>query len=356
MKSEIIKVRVKAVRSRLKEGCIACLVVTAKANVSYLTGFSGDDSWALVAGHSAYLITDSRYTEQAKGQCPACKIVERKTPLAKAAADIIDSLKAEGAAAIEKSATVAEYNALKKHLKRRITAVGGIVEQVRQFKDAEEVAAIQKAARIAAKALSALRPYVRTGITESELAGELDFEIRKLGATNSFDTIAAFGPNASRPHHQPGSRKLKENDSVLIDFGTKYNGYCCDITRCFAIGKPSKLYQRVYAAVEEAQAAAIAAAKPGAKLTEVDAAAREVIKAHDLPVYGHGTGHGLGLEVHEAPTVAHQQKGQLRPGQIITIEPAVYIPGKLGVRIEDDILITQTGRRVLTSSCPHDFW
>ncbi len=353
---ETIKARVKTVRGRLRELRIASLLVTAKANVSYITGFSGDDSWALVAERSVYLITDSRYTEQAAAECPACRIVQRKGPIARAAADIIGRLKTEGAAAVEKSVSVAEYDALKKHIKRRIKTIGGIVEQVRQIKDPQEIAAIEKAARIAAQALEALRPYVKTGISESDLAGALDFEIRKLGATNSFDTIAAFGPNASRPHHQPGKKKLKKNDSVLIDFGAKYNGYCCDITRCFAVGKSSKLYRRVHAAVEEAQAAAIDAARPGARLTEVDAAAREVIKAHNLPVYGHGTGHGLGLEVHEAPTVAPKQRGRLRPGHIITIEPAVYIPGKLGIRIEDDSLITQTGCQTLTKNCPHDFW
>jgi Xaa-Pro aminopeptidase len=185
------------------------------------------------------------------------------------------------------------------------------------------------------------------------LAGRLDFQIRKLGAVNSFETIVAFGPNASRPHHRPGNRKLKKNDCVLIDFGVRYKGYCCDLTRCFAVGKPSAFYKKVYDVVQEAQTAAIKMVKAGVEIRRVDAAAREVIAKQDLPVYGHGTGHGLGLEVHEEPVISADAKGKLQAGMIFTIEPGVYIPGKLGVRIEDDILVTESGSRILTRNCPH---
>ncbi len=165
----------------------------------------------------------------------------------------------------------------------------------------------------------------------------LDFQVRKLGATSSFETIVAFGPNASRPHHQPTTKKLKRQDTVLIDFGAKYKGYCSDITRCFAIGRASTFYKKVYDVVEQAQLAAIKMVKAGVEIVRVDAAAREVIRKTDLPVYGHGTGHGFGLEIHELPYLKPESKGKLKAGQIITIEPGVYIPGKVGVRIEDDI-------------------
>ncbi len=178
----------------------------------------------------------------------------------------------------------------------------------------------------------------------------MDFQIRKLDATNSFDTIVAFGPNASRPHHQPGKRKLKKNDTVLIDFGVKFKGYCCDMTRCFVIGKATAFYKNLFRTVQQAQAAAIKTIKAGAKIETVDTAARNVIAAANLPVYGHGTGHGLGLEVHELPIVSKKAKGKLRAGQVITIEPGVYVPGKSGVRIEDDILGTKTGYKILTST------
>jgi len=181
----------------------------------------------------------------------------------------------------------------------------------------------------------------------------LNFQIRKLGATNSFDTIVAFGPNASRPHHQPGKNKLKQNDTVLIDFGAKYKGYCCDITRCFTVGRLTAFYKKVYNIVEQAQTAATKMVKAGVEIVRVDAAAREVICKNDLPVYGHGTGHGLGLEIHELPYIKAESKGRLKAGQVITIEPGVYIPGRLGVRIEDDILITETGYKILTRNYPH---
>jgi Xaa-Pro aminopeptidase len=194
---------------------------------------------------------------------------------------------------------------------------------------------------------------MKSGVTESELAGRLDFEIRKLGATNSFDTIVAFGPNASRPHHQPSKRKLKKRDTVLIDFGARYKGYCSDITRSFATCRPTRFFEKVYEAVQQAQAAAIKTVKAGVEMVKVDAAARSVIGSYDLPVYEHGTGHGFGLEIHEMPFLKAQSKGKLKAGEVITIEPGVYIPGKLGVRIEDDILVTDTGHKILTRSCPH---
>ena len=181
----------------------------------------------------------------------------------------------------------------------------------------------------------------------------LDLQIRKLGVKNGFDTIVAFGPNASRPHHQPGRRKLKKKDSVLIDFGAQYKGYRSDITRCFCFGGATAFYRRVYDVVEQAQAAAISLIKDGADMIKVDAAARKVIADSGLPVYGHGTGHGIGLEIHENPFLKLNGKGKLQAGQILTIEPGVYIPGRIGVRIEDDCLVTETGCKILTRNCPH---
>jgi Xaa-Pro aminopeptidase len=194
---------------------------------------------------------------------------------------------------------------------------------------------------------------IKPGMTENELAGLLDFQIRKLGGTNGFDTIVAFGPNASRPHHQPSRKILKRNDTVLIDFGAKYKGYCCDITRCFAVGKSTAFYKGVFDVVEQAQAAAIKMVKADAEIVRIDAAAREVIRKNGLPVYEHGSGHGFGLEIHELPFLKAVTTGRLQAGEVITIEPGVYIPGKLGVRIEDDVLITKTGCKILTRNCPH---
>jgi Xaa-Pro aminopeptidase len=349
MNAGIIKKRVKAIRYQMGK---KSLLVTKSANVTYTTGFSGDDSWALITGRDVYLLTDSRYTEQANNECPVCRIIERKGPMAEAVAELLKKLKLVRGLAVEKSISIADFDALKKHIKVRIKAVADIIESVRNIKDKTEIAAVVSAARIAAKALRQTLKYIKPGITESELAGRLDFQIRKAGATNSFETIVAFGPNASRPHHQPTSRKLKKNDTVLIDFGARYQGCCCDITRCFAVGRSNSFYKKVYTAVQQAQTAAIKMVKPGVAANKVDAAAREVIRKSDLPVYGHGTGHGLGLEIHEQPVISASSKANLQTGMVFTIEPAVYIPGKLGIRIEDDVLVTKTGCKILTRTCP----
>ena len=350
MDAKIIKNRIRTLRSRLNKKKIDSLIVTKQANVTYTTGFSGNDSWAVITHRSAWLLTDSRYIEQAKKECPHCRIIQRTVPMAKSAAGLIKKLKSPQTIAVEKSTSLADFEALKKNIKTRLKTVGNIIEVARSIKDGSEIAAIRTAARIAAGALKATRKYIKPGITENELAGMLDLQIRKLAAANSFETIIAFGSNCSRPHHQPDGRKLKKNDTVLIDFGVRYKGYCNDITRCFVIGRPAHItfYKRVYKAVRQAQAAALKMVKPGAKISEVDAAARQVISKYDLPVYDHGTGHGLGLEVHEEPVISEKSKGKLEAGMVFTIEPAVYIPRKLGVRIEDDILVTETGCKLLT--------
>ncbi|MHC4395040.1 MAG: M24 family metallopeptidase [Planctomycetota bacterium] len=352
MNPETIKKRIKSIRHRLSKKKINCLIITKPASVTYATGFLGDDSWAAITNRGLWLLTDSRYTEQAAGQCPHCRIVERTGPMTEAAAQLVKKQKSLKTVTVEKSISLVAFEALKKTLKNRIKTVADIIEELRSIKDKSEIAAIKKAAQIAAQALKQTQRYIRAGVTENELAGMLDFQIRKLGAINSFTTIAAFGANASLPHYQPGGRKLKKNDTVLIDFGVRYKGYCSDITRCFVVGRPSAFYKKVYNAVDQAQAAALKIVKAGVQIKKVDAAARKVIAKHDLPVYGHGTGHGLGLEVHESPIVAAKTKGRLKAGQVITIEPGVYIPGKSGVRIEDDVLVTGSGYRILSSNCP----
>jgi Xaa-Pro aminopeptidase len=361
MDAGIIKRRIKAIRYQLsavghplrEEKRIKSLLVTKPANVTYTTGFLGDDSWALITDRVVYLLTDSRYTEQAKNECPICRIIERKGPMVEAVAELLKNQKSPQTVAVEKSISLDVFEALKKHIKVRLKTVADIIESARSIKDKSEVTAIGAAARIAAQALRQTFAYIKPGITENELAGRLDFQIRKADAANSFETIVAFGPNASRPHHRPTSRKLRKNDTVLIDFGVRFKGCCCDITRCFVVGRPNPFYKKVYNAVQEAQTAALKMIKAGVAIKKIDAAAREVIRKSGLPVYGHGTGHGLGLEVHEEPVISADSKAKLQPGMVFTIEPAVYIPGKLGIRIEDDVLVTETGYKILTRNCPH---
>ncbi|MHC4193677.1 MAG: M24 family metallopeptidase, partial [Planctomycetota bacterium] len=322
------------------------------ANVTYTTGFSGDDSWAVITANAVYLLTDSRYVEQARSQCPYCRIIQRTAPMVQALARLAGRLKSVQSLALESSISLAALDTLKKDVKCRLRAVANIIELQRTRKDKGEIAAIRAAVRIAGQALRHARRYAKPGMSENELAGALDFQIRKLGARTSFETIVAFGPNASRPHHQPGKRRLKKNDTILIDFGVRYKNYCCDLTRCFVVGRATEFYKRVYETVQNAQAAALKMVKPGARISEVDAATRQVIREYGLPVYGHPTGHGLGLEVHEGPVISSGNKSRLQKGMVFTIEPGVYIPGKLGVRIEDDILVTDRGCRVLSSRIP----
>ena len=353
MNRELMVKRIKGIRLELNKKKIDCFIVTRPANVTYTTGFMGDDSWAVITKRAVYLLTDSRYTEQAQKECIGCGIIQRKDSLAEAAAKLFKKSKSVRTVAVEKSTSVAAFEALKKHVKLRLKTVANIVESIRRNKDSSEINTIKAAASITTRALKQIRRYMKTGVTESELAGRLDFEIRKLGARNSFDTIVAFGPNASRPHHQPSERRLRKRDTVLIDVGARYKGYCSDITRSFAVGKPTRLFERAYNAVQQGQAAAIKMIKAGAEIQQVDAAAREVISKYDLPVYEHGSGHGFGLEIHEMPFLKADGKGKLKAGEVITIEPGIYLPGKLGVRIEDDVLVTESGYKILTCNCPH---
>jgi len=351
MKKEIFKNRTRQIRGRMSENKIEALLIIKPANVTYATGFGGHDSWALVTQANTYLITDSRYSEQAYTESPNCRIVQRTGSLPAEIAKVLKKLKSIKTIAVENTVPVTTFKALKKSITGNVKTSLSIIEDIRTCKDDSEIAAIKKAGLIAAQALAAAMGQIESQMTESHLAGLIDLEIRKLGSKNSFETIVAFGPNASKPHHQPTTRKLKKNDTILIDFGAIYKGYCSDITRCFTIGSPSAFYQKVYNAVKRAQAAAIKTIKPGIEIDKVDAAARKVIAEAGLTTYGHGTGHGLGLEVHELPVVSGKTKGKLLPGQVITIEPGVYIPNKLGVRIEDDILVTKTGHQILTQNC-----
>jgi Xaa-Pro aminopeptidase len=353
MTYSVFRSRVKAVRRRL-EGCdAASLVVTGPADVSYLTGFLGSDSWAVVTRGAVYLLTDGRYAEQARRECRGCRVVLRDGCLAESAAGLLNRLRTVSAA-VEDGVSLGVYRLLKRLFKRSLKAAKPVVRPLRIRKDAAEVAAIRSAARIGAAAFRGALRRIGPGTTETEAAGVLECEIRRLGGAPPFETIVAFGSSASMPHHRPGRRSLKKNDFVLVDFGARFKGYCCDISRCFTVGSPSSpgSYRKVFDAVNRARRAAVAAIGPGVRVRDVDEAARSVIRAAGLPDYGHGTGHGLGLEVHEDPVIAAGRVGTLSEGMVLTVEPAVYVPGKLGIRLEDDVLVTGGGCVVLTEACP----
>ncbi|MGA2171510.1 MAG: Xaa-Pro peptidase family protein [Sedimentisphaerales bacterium] len=348
MDSHILRGRLKRIRDAVSRLGADCLIVTKPANVTYVTGFTGSDSWAIVLPAAVCLITDSRYTVQVADQCRLCRIIKRKDAMVKTIANLLRNQHRIKVSAVEKSTSLADFEKLKKLLSCRLKAAAGIVESVRRTKDETEIAAIRAAAKIALRALRETIKQIRPGLSENQTAGILELQIRKFGGATAFETIVAFDANAAKPHHQPTGRKLHANDTVLIDFGVRYHGYCCDLTRCFAVGKPTALYNKMYAAVADAQAAALKVVRAGVEIRQVDVTARNTIKKSGLPVYEHGTGHGLGLEVHELPAVSNRAEGTLQPGDVITIEPAVYIPGRLGIRIEDDVLVTENGCIVLS--------
>ena len=218
MNKHAFKTRLKGIRAAIDRAGADCLIAAKPANVTWLTGFTGQDSWAIVLPHAVVLVTDSRYTEQAAAQCPFCKIVERTAAMGNTVAELLRKQRGIKTAAVEKSISLANFKSLKKNLSCRLKASESIVESARRKKDPVEVAAIRAAAKIAALVFERVLRQVKPGLTENVLAGIVDFEIRKAGGANSFETIVAFGPNASKPHHQPTSRKLRKNDAVLIDF------------------------------------------------------------------------------------------------------------------------------------------
>ncbi len=352
-KTEMIKQRLQALRQGLAsaggQGYLACDV----NNVRYLTGFSGHDSWALVTKRGIVLLTDSRYTEQAAGQCAGVRIVERTGPMADAVAKELQRYKTLETVLVDAMLPVGAFAGLKKALRKaavKCKAKAGIVQQVRRKKDDTEARYISRAAKIAWDALDMALGEIKPGMTESQLRAKIDYGIISAGSEPSFETIVAFGPNGSRPHHQAGGRKLKKGDPILIDFGARYNGYASDTTRCFVLGKPRREYSKAWVAVLAAQQCGIKMIKPGIKTADVDQAVRAVIQESGFPEYGHGTGHGLGLDVHETPVLSSRSKETLEVGDVVTVEPGIYLPGKFGIRIEDDVLVTPKGAKILSKS------
>lgn len=370
MKNACFKKRVEKVRKTLVAKRLDGLLITAPADVSYLSGFVGEDSWLFVGRKTVWLITDSRYAIQAKEQCRVCKIYIRKRSMAEALADVLKKTRFDArfaarragrikTIAVEDNIKLASFKSLKKKIRPsrhgravagcRIKTVRNIILTIRQIKDQAEVGAIKKAAALAQNALERILPRIHAGISEAELAAILDFEMKKQGGKPAFETIVAFGSNAAKPHHRPTKRKLKKIDTVLLDFGAKLNSYCSDITRCFAVGKVNDFYKKAYKTVLEAQTNAINMLKAGIEAKKLDAVAKGIIKKSKLPPYEHGLGHGLGLEVHERPIVSSLSKDILQAGNVITVEPAVYLENKFGIRIEDDVLITENGCEILSS-------
>jgi len=331
---------------------LACLVVAHPANWYYLTGFTGESGALLVSEAGTTLLTDGRFTAQAKEETQGVKIELQKGPLYKALGDLLRQARVGATGYDPGKLTVADWKALRKAAgaKWRGIEAAGVVEHLRMKKDAGELAVMRKAAVLAGRVFESVLKLVRPEVRESELGAEIEYQMRKHGASGpSFETIVASGPRSAMPHARPTAKRLRKNELVVLDLGVILGHYCSDMTRTVHLGRASEKVRGWYRAVQEAQGAGVAAAKAGVSCGEVDAAAREVLKKHGLETYFvHSTGHGLGLEVHEEPRVARDQEIRLETGNVITIEPGVYVEGVGGIRIEDDVVVGSRGNEVLT--------
>ena len=365
--SDSLAARHRAIRNRLAALGLDGLVVTNPTNIRYLSNHAGSAGTLVVTHSEVHLLIDFRYEESVRSvqasdaACPGLRTWPVPASYDEALIDMVSGLTMPAKLGIEAAhLTVArkewlERTSTSRGLALTWTSTERVVEQPRLVKDASEIATLRDAAaRLTGVAESAFRS-IRSGVTEREVAGSIEMAMRAAGYERlAFDTIVASGPNAALPHYRAGTRILKPGDLVVLDFGGVLDGYCSDLTRTVSVGAPTPDALRLHAAVRDAQRAAMEAVKPGVPATSVDGAARGLLESRGLGnAFGHGTGHGLGLDIHEEPRVgpprSHSASVQLEPGMVFTIEPGAYLPGMGGVRIEDDVLVTGDGCEVLTS-------
>ena len=329
------------------------LVITRPANWFYLTGFTGESGILLSSTrHITSLVTDGRFTVQARQEAPGVRIVPQRAGLYESAGQWLAEHKLKRVGFDSQQVTVAQLSALRKATGARVTwiAAPGLVERLRTRKDAAEIAQMRRAAVLASDVVTRAAKLLKPGIRESELAAEIEYQMRKAGASGpAFETIVASGPRAALPHARPTSKRLRKNELVVLDLGVILGHYCSYITRTFFLGRAPARLRGWYRAVQDAQGAATAAVGAGVSCGEVDRAARQVLAGHRLDRYFvHSTGHGLGLEVHEDPRIAKGQTRRLEIGNVVTIEPGVYVEGVGGIRIEDDVAVHADRSEVLT--------
>ena len=331
---------------------VDALLITSDYNRRYMTGFTGTAGVAIVSKDDAVFITDFRYTEQAAEQVKDFRIVQHTaTIFAEVAAQA--ALMGVKTLGFEKDTmTYGMFELYNKAVKAEFVPVSGLVEKIRLIKTPEEITIIKVACEIADNAFTHILGFIEPGKTELEVSNELEFFMRKQGATSSsFDIIVASGLRSALPHGVATKKIIETGDFVTLDFGAYYNGYISDITRTVAVGQPSEKLVEMYNAVLESQLLALEKVGPGMTGAEADAVSRDYLKSKGLgEAFGHSLGHGIGLEVHEGPGLNFRTEVVLEPNMTVTIEPGAYIPGVGGVRIEDDILITETGNEILNHS------
>ncbi len=345
--------RIKKLRALLTKANLPAVLISCPINVTYLTGFTGDSSLLIVTRQDAVLVSDARFTQQLEEECAGIDFAIRgaKGTTIELVARTVSKLKIHRLAIEAGHVTLAMFEQLDEKLPNcEVVTIHGIVEKLRLIKDKTEITAIRRAVHIAEKAIAAVVARLTPDRNEKQISADIEHEIRRFGGKGcSFEPIVGVGPRGALPHAPPTGRQVGESDFVLIDWGADESLYISDLTRIFVTGRISPKLERVYGVVLKAQRHAIESIRPGVRLDKVDRAARMVIeKAGYGKKFTHATGHGIGLQVHEAPRIGADQAQTLQAGMVVTVEPGIYLPGWGGIRIEDDILVTRDGHEVLS--------
>jgi Xaa-Pro aminopeptidase len=335
------------------------LLVSHLPNLFYLTGFSGSAGMAFFSARRRILWVDGRYGTQAREQASGARVIVSRQGTLPAVWKFLNRASYRRVGFESDRLNHGDYLRLRARTRKSVKLVPfeGVVENLRESKDSKEVAVIRRACRLTAEVLGGVRDWLRPGIREREVASEIDYRLRQKGSEGvAFETLVASGPRSALPHGVPSERRIRKNDLVLIDLGAILEHYCADMTRTLFLGKPDSRTRKIYERVLEAQQRAIEAVRPGVRVDQVDRVARKVLKKSGLDKsFTHSLGHGLGLEIHEAPRLARTVKSSLPEGAVITIEPGVYLPGWGGIRIEDTVLVGRDGPEVLTPGYKNDW-
>ncbi len=327
-------------------------LITRRVNYMYMSGFTGTSAILYINHDRAVLITDFRYTEQAAAQAPDYEIIRYQGSIYEELNKLLESDNIKELSFEDSDLTYSQYTEYTQKLSAGLVPLGRMVDELRRVKDGTEVELISKAADIADKVFSHILGFIRPGISEIEIAAEMEHHMRRLGAEGpSFETIVASGTRASMPHGVASDKKVESGDVITLDFGAIYKGYCSDITRTVFLSKPGYEMERIYNIVLEANLLGLKAVKKDRSGIEIDAAARGYIREAGYGErFGHGLGHGVGLEIHEDPTLSPRGDIVLQDGMVVTVEPGIYIPDLGGVRIEDMVVVDGMNARVLTAS------
>jgi len=347
--------RLAAFRAALVQaGNLDGLWVTNPTNMFYLSGFTGGTAGLLVTQDAAVIVTDSRYTEQARLEAPGYRVEQHGTPVWATLKSLVDEFRVGRLGFEKQHITYQAFEEMSAALApAELVPTQGIIEELRAIKDPQEIARIERAVALADEGFTHILNFIKPGVSERDLNVELEFYLRRRGATAmSFPSIVASGPRGALPHGEPTDRQVQSGEFITLDFGVLVDRYCSDMTRTVAVGKINEEQKKVYETVLKAQLAGIAAVAAGKVGRDVDAVARDVIaKAGYGQYFGHGLGHGVGLNVHDAgPRLSPTEEKTLPVGAVVTVEPGIYIPGWGGVRIEDVVVVEATKARVLTHS------